>query len=59
MLEERELFAVSCVHCNEQIFQFSKNLLEDNNHVILHCPKCGESTQVDYEGPDGVTIRAY
>jgi len=56
---EKELFTVSCVHCNDQIFQFSRNLLEDNTHVILHCPKCGESTQVVYDSTDGVTIKAY
>jgi len=59
MEKEKTLFAVSCVHCNKQIFQFSKNLLEDNNHVILHCNQCGESTQVDYDGANGVTISAF
>jgi len=59
MEKEKELFTVSCVHCNKQIFQFSKNLLEDNRYVILHCLKCDESTQVVYDSVDGVTIRAY
>ena len=59
MEKDKELFTVSCVHCNKQIFQFSRNLLEDNTHVILHCPKCGESTLVVYDSADGVTIRAY
>jgi len=59
MEKESELFTVSCVHCNKQIFQFSKNLLEDIRQVILHCPKCDDSTQVVYDIVDGVTIRAY
>ena len=58
MEKEKTLFTVSCVHCNNQIFQFSRNLLEYNNQVILHCPKCDESTQVVYNDTDGVTIRA-
>jgi NAD-dependent SIR2 family protein deacetylase len=59
MEKEKTLFTVSCVHCNEQIFQFSRNLLEETRKVILHCPKCGESTQVVYDSADGVTIRAF
>jgi predicted Zn-dependent protease len=59
MEKEKELFTVSCIHCNNQIFQFSGNLLEENRKVILHCPKCGEYTQVVYDSADGVTIRAY
>jgi predicted Zn-dependent protease len=59
MDKEKELYTVSCVHCNNQIFQFSRNLLEENRKVILHCPKCGESTLVVYDSADGVTIRAY
>jgi len=59
MEKEKELFTVSCVHCNDQIFQFSRNLLEYNNQVILHCPKCDSSTQVVFNSADGVTIRAY
>jgi len=59
MEKEKELFTVSCVHCNAQVFQFSKNLLEDIGRVTLHCPKCEESTQVIFDSTDGVTIRAY
>jgi predicted Zn-dependent protease len=59
MDKEKELYTVSCVHCNNQIFQFSRNLLEENRKVILHCPKCGESTLVVYDSADGVSIRAY
>jgi len=59
MEKEKELFMVSCVHCNAQVFQFSKNLLEEIGHVTLHCPKCDEITQLSYDSTDGVTIRAY
>jgi len=29
MKKEEKLFTVSCVNCNNQVFQFSRNLLEN------------------------------
>jgi len=59
MEKEKELFSVSCVHCNKQVFQFSKNLLEEMRHITLHCPKCDEFTYIDFDSKEGVTIRTY
>jgi uncharacterized C2H2 Zn-finger protein len=59
MDNEEELFAVSCVHCNNQIFRFSKNLLEKNGSIWLKCPKCNNETKVTYEGINGVLIEKY
>ena len=59
MTKEEELFTVSCVNCNNQVFQFSKNLLENIRSIVLQCPKCKEDTQVTYDSISGVAIRKY
>lgn len=56
MANEEELFTVCCVNCNDQIFKFSKNLLENNGIVYLKCPKCHSETTVKYEGYGTLTI---
>jgi NAD-dependent SIR2 family protein deacetylase len=57
MSDEHELFFVSCVNCNNQIFQFSKNLLEIERQIILQCPKCKMETKVIYyDSISGVAI---
>jgi len=47
------------VNCNNQVFQFSKNLLENIRSIVLQCPKCKEDTQVTYDSISGVAIRKY
>jgi hypothetical protein len=59
MTNQEELFAVSCVNCNNHIFQFSRNLLEKNGPIILICPKCKEDTKVTYDTISGVAIGKY
>ena len=56
MENKEELFTVSCVNCNDQIFTFSENLLKNNRDVYLKCPKCNEETKVNYNSVDGITI---
>jgi NAD-dependent SIR2 family protein deacetylase len=56
---DKEMFFVSCVNCNNQIFQFSKNMLESDRQVILQCPKCKENTKVSYDSISGVAIGKY
>ena len=59
MAKEEELFTVSCVNCNNQVFQFSMNLLENIRQIILQCPKCKEDTKVTYDTVSGVAIGKY
>jgi hypothetical protein len=56
MDNNEELFVVCCVNCNNQIFKFSKNLLEKNGDVWLKCHKCKGETHVIYNGINGVVI---
>jgi hypothetical protein len=56
---EEQLFSVYCINCNKQIFQFSKNLLENEGQVILQCPKCKGATKVAYDSVSGVAIGKY
>jgi len=59
MTKEEELFTVSFVNCNNQVFQFSRNLLESIKSIVLQCPKCKEDTQVTYDSISGVAIKKY
>jgi hypothetical protein len=59
MTKEEELFSVSCVNCNNQVFQFSRNLLENIKSIVLQCPKFKEETQVTYDSISGVAIKKY
>jgi len=59
MTNEDELFAVSCVNCNNQIFKFSKNLLEKNKDIYLKCPQCKAEIKVTYMGSSGINIEKY
>jgi predicted Zn-dependent protease len=59
MSDDHEMFFVSCVNCNNQIFQFSKNLLEIERQVTLQCHKCKEETKVTYDSISGVIIGKY
>jgi len=59
MVNEEELFAVSCVNCNGHIFKFSKNLLEKSGDVYLKCPECNAETKVSYKGSSGIDIEKY
>jgi hypothetical protein len=54
--QDEQLFAVGCANCNEHIFRFSINLLEEHGPVYLRCPECNEETEVSYNGLDGVSI---
>jgi Zn finger protein HypA/HybF involved in hydrogenase expression len=58
MTDIDELYTVSCVNCNDQIFKFSKKLLENYRDVYLKCPKCKAETQVNYDG-ERVTIEKF
>jgi hypothetical protein len=57
MNHEEQLFTVCCVNCNEHVFKFSKNVLEEYGVVFLKCPECAEETEVTYNGLDGVAIK--
>ena len=60
MTDEDELFAVSCVNCNNQVFKFAKNLLERNKDVYLKCPQCNKETKVTFMGSNsGIVIEKY
>lgn len=59
MANEEELFTISCVNCNNQLFNFSKNLLENTGSIYLKCPKCNEETKVTYSGINGIVIEKY
>ena len=56
MIYEDELYTVSCLNCNVQVFKFSKNLLEKSSCVYLKCPKCNEETKIIYNGINGIVI---
>ena len=56
MSKEDELFAVSCVACNNHTFKFSQNLLEEYWKILLKCPTCRETTVVSVSSLDGLTI---
>ena len=56
MSNEDMLFSVSCVNCNNHIFKFSKNLLEENGDIYLKCPNCNEETKVTHKSINGVII---
>jgi NAD-dependent SIR2 family protein deacetylase len=57
--QKDELFSVSCIYCNEQVFQFSKNMLETERKIVLECPKCGKLTKVYLDSESGVSIGKY
>ena len=59
MANNEELFTVFCVHCNDQVFKFSKNLLDENETVRLICPKCNEETKITFKGTEGIIIGKY
>jgi len=59
MTDDDDIFKISCVNCNNQIFQFSQYLLIRNGQIILQCPKCKEDTKVTYDSISGVTIGKY
>jgi ribosomal protein S27E len=56
MVNEEELFTVSCVNCNNQTFKFSRNLLENTGNLYLKCPKCKEETKITNDGFGGIII---
>ena len=51
-----ELYSISCVNCNNQVFKFSRNLLESNGDLWLKCPRCNEETHVIFKGINGIVI---
>jgi hypothetical protein len=55
--QDEQLFAVGCANCNEHIFRFSKNLLEEYGVIFLQCPECWEETKVTYNGLNGIDIK--
>ena len=60
MNNEEELFTVSCIHCNDQEFKFSRNLLGKNNDVVRFvCPKCEGETKITRKDTEGIIIGKY
>jgi len=59
MADGDDLFTISCIGCNNQIFQFSQYLLIRNEQIVLQCPKCKEDTKVTYDSISGITIGKY
>jgi Zn finger protein HypA/HybF involved in hydrogenase expression len=57
--KEDEMFTVLCIHCNDQEFKFSKNLLEKNEIMRLICPRCNGETKITYKNIGGVIIGKY
>jgi transcription elongation factor Elf1 len=57
MNTDEQLFTVSCVNCNNHIFKFSQNMLEEYGVIFLRCPECGEETEVTYNGLNGIDIK--
>jgi len=59
MAKDDELLKVTCLKCNDFVFQFSKNLLEasDNDKITLICPKCELETLVIKDSIQGIIIR--
>jgi hypothetical protein len=57
MNNDGQLFTVCCVNCNDHVFKFSQNVLEEYGVVFLKCPECEEKTEVTYSGLDGVAIK--
>ena len=47
---QEEMYVVSCIHCGNRTFKFSKNYLHDCGEVTLVCPACGEYTKVKWSG---------
>jgi transcription elongation factor Elf1 len=54
---EGQLFTVSCVNCNNHVFKFSQNILEEYGVVFLECPECAIETEITWNRLDGVTIQ--
>jgi hypothetical protein len=59
MDEEEDFFTVFCIYCNDQVFKFTKNLIEKNGTIQLMCPKCNEETKITFKGIDGIIVGRY
>jgi RNase P subunit RPR2 len=57
--QDEELFSVICINCNQQLFKFSKNILEKEGQVVLQCPKCKDDTKITYDSISGIAIGKY
>jgi ribosomal protein S27E len=50
-----DLYKVTCIHCGEQIFEFSYNMMKERG-LRLNCPLCGWVTVV-YNTAYGIEIK--
>ncbi|MBO5400480.1 MAG: hypothetical protein J6A14_01435 [Spirochaetaceae bacterium] len=52
IFDKSNLITVSCPQCNENLFSFSRNILEDEGGIQFVCANCGSLVKVCYTSPE-------
>ena len=50
--DKSDLITVSCPQCSENLFTFSRNILEDNGGIQFSCSNCSALVHVCYTEPE-------
>ncbi|MBS7294759.1 MAG: hypothetical protein KIG96_05105 [Treponema sp.] len=48
--DKSDLITVSCPQCSENLFTFSRNILEDDEGIQFSCSNCSALVHVCYSG---------